>query len=198
MNWGVLTVVVLVFAALLPFLCAPGCDKELSAALHKHSDDWNQQEHQIKKAMNLIKTDSAKSKLLRDTRRLFLYSKGILANEKSFIRKDKFNDLLESPKFEAERARLNRILQSEETSIDFTNSEDTLFAKFVKNNPEWLPNSSFVVFRDHPLLAKKPHAYVERIQLSGLCYMHAPVVLQHYLVSCIVTYRFQCLIWQHI
>jgi hypothetical protein len=40
-----------------------------------------------------------------------------------------------------------------------------------------------VVFRDHHLLANKPHAYVERIQLSGLCYMHAPVVLQHYLVS---------------
>jgi hypothetical protein len=48
---------------------------------------------------------------------------------------------------------------------------------------QWLPESSFVVFRYHPLFAQKPHAYVERIQPSGFCYMHAPVVLQHYLVS---------------
>jgi hypothetical protein len=114
---------------------------------------------------------------------LFLYSKGILDYEKSFTRTDKFDDLLESPQFETARARLGRIAQSEETSIDFTKREDNLFDKFIKIYPEWLPNSSFVVFRDHPLLVHKPHAYVERIQLSGLCYMHAPIVLQHYLVT---------------
>ncbi|KAI3662540.1 hypothetical protein MP638_000650 [Amoeboaphelidium occidentale] len=31
--------------------------------------------------------------------------------------------------------------------------------------------------------ARQPHAYAERVQLSGLCYMHAPVILQHYLVA---------------
>ena len=40
-----------------------------------------------------------------------------------------------------------------------------------------------MVFRDHPKLKDKDHAYTERVQLSGLCYMHAPVVLQHYLVA---------------
>jgi hypothetical protein len=38
------------------------------------------------------------------------------------------------------------------------------------------------VFRDHDKLRNKS-AFVERVQLSGLCYMHAPIVLQHYLVS---------------
>ena len=42
---------------------------------------------------------------------------------------------------------------------------------------------SYVVFRDHHDLNSKPHALVERFQTSGLCYMHAPVVLQHSLVA---------------
>jgi hypothetical protein len=41
-----------------------------------------------------------------------------------------------------------------------------------------------VIFRDHEKLSGKPHALVERFQLSGgLCYMHARIVLQHYLVA---------------
>ena len=40
-----------------------------------------------------------------------------------------------------------------------------------------------VAFRDHKKLAGKNHAYTERVQLSRLCFMHAPVVLQHYLVA---------------
>jgi hypothetical protein len=44
------------------------------------------------------------------------------------------------------------------------------------------PRTSYVVFRDHPDLAEK-NAFVERVQLSGLCYMHGPIVLQHYLVQ---------------
>ena len=41
-----------------------------------------------------------------------------------------------------------------------------------------------VAFRDHKKLAGKDHAYIERVHtLSGLCFMHAPVVLQHYLVA---------------
>jgi hypothetical protein len=53
----------------------------------------------------------------------------------------------------------------------------------VRDHPEWSAGSSYVIFRDHKLLKGKPHAYVERVQMSGLCYMHAPVVMQHYLVA---------------
>jgi hypothetical protein len=62
-------------------------------------------------------------------------------------------------------------------------AEANLFDAFVAEHPEWGPGKSFVVFRDHELLKGKPHAYVERVQLSGLCYMHAPITLQHYLVA---------------
>lgn len=69
--------------------------------LKKHSEDWNLKEYHIKKAISLTKADGALSKVLGDTRRLFLYAKGILDYETSDM-------LLESPlkEFEDVRARL--------------------------------------------------------------------------------------------
>jgi hypothetical protein len=55
------------------------------------------------------------------------------------------------------------------------------FDTFVKAHPEWSSPSSFVLWRDHPKLKTKDHAYVERVQLSGLCAMHSGVVMQHIL-----------------
>jgi hypothetical protein len=57
------------------------------------------------------------------------------------------------------------------------------FDGFVASHAEWSTDKSFVIFHDHPELKFKPHAYVERVQHSGLCYMHAPIVMQHYLVA---------------
>jgi hypothetical protein len=55
------------------------------------------------------------------------------------------------------------------------------WAKFEEKVPAWRDKSSSYIFWDD-------HAHIEglqviRIQNSGLCYIHAPVVLQHYLVS---------------
>jgi hypothetical protein len=55
------------------------------------------------------------------------------------------------------------------------------WAKFEEKVPAWRDKSSSYIFWDD-------HAHIEglqviRIQESGLCYIHAPVVLQHYLVS---------------
>lgn len=58
-----------------------------------------------------------------------------------------------------------------------------MFNAFVAQHLEWRAGNSFVVFRDHPDLKGKSHALVERFQKSGLCYMHACVVVQHYLVA---------------
>jgi hypothetical protein len=44
---------------------------------------------------------------------------------------------------------------------------------FLEARPEWRDNI-------HPIVVAHP---VQRMQRSGLCYMHAPVVVQHYLVS---------------
>ena len=39
-----------------------------------------------------------------------------------------------------------------------------------------------MLFRDHDKLKGK-NALVQRVQPSGVCFMHAPVVMQHYLVT---------------
>ena len=58
-----------------------------------------------------------------------------------------------------------------------------MFDDFVAKQKEWKEEDSFVAFRDHQNLKGKSHALVERFQKSGLCYMHACVVVQHYLVA---------------
>jgi hypothetical protein len=74
--------------------------------------------------------------------------------------------------------RLHRIVEIGETSKQNANA----FDEFVIAHPEWNQSNSWVLFRDHPSFANK-NAYVQRIQLSGNCYMHGPVVMQHYLVA---------------
>jgi hypothetical protein len=125
---------------------------------------------------------------------LFLYAKGI----KSEIPRDcrilyfqhilEAEDILHVPlkikrNLIMAKERLIRIVQGGEKSYDFTEESENAFTKFIRNHPEWNSENSFVVFRDHPNLSSKKHSYVERFQKSGLCFMHAPVVLQHYLVS---------------
>jgi hypothetical protein len=125
---------------------------------------------------------------------LFLYAKGI---KSEIIRDDRIRDferilhaenILHVPlkikrNLIMAKERLIRIVQDGEESYDFTEESENAFTKFVRKHPEWNSENSFVVFRDHPNLSSKKHSYVERFQKSGLCFMHAPVVLQHYLVS---------------
>jgi hypothetical protein len=69
-----------------------------------------------------------------------------------------------------------------ETGTPLEETQGT-FTAFTGKLPVWSDAAkSYVFFRDHPGLAGK-NAFVERVQLSGLCYMHGPIVLQHYLVQ---------------
>ena len=67
---------------------------------------------------------------------------------------------------------------------------ETVFAAFCREHPAWGDASqSFVFFRDHEKVtalsdAAREQLKVTRIQPSGgLCYMHAPAVVQHNLVT---------------
>ena len=58
------------------------------------------------------------------------------------------------------------------------------FNQFVEQyQPLWGdPARSYVFHRDDPRVNQK-NVLAQRVQLSGLCYIHAPDMLQHYLVS---------------
>ena len=155
----------------------------------KRRDSWQLSDNDANAAMALMQADGLTEKEMNDDLRVFLYAKGIMGKKKPMVRKSKFHYLLnpngtveEVRTLKSARERLRRIVVKGEEGQDIS-SGSSLFDKFVAKHSEWGPKSSFVVFRDHMLLKDKPHAYVERIQLSGLCYMHAPVILQHYLVA---------------
>jgi hypothetical protein len=180
-----LALLILSISTMTMILLRTDYDEELSLALNQQVIDWNLTPNDIQNALTTIKNDHTCGQTLKDPRRLFLYSKAILTDAYSptQIRKIQFDMLLNSPDSRdcAARERLERLLRSEEIHL---NSTETSFDHFTKVCPEWnSPSSSFVVFRDHPLLKNKAYAYAERVQPIGLCYMHAPIVLQHYLLS---------------
>ena len=153
---------------------------------------WDLSIEDVSSAMEQMNADDLTKKEMNNDLRVFLYAKGVLKAENSVVRKSKFNDLLhpqqamvseeQRRELMAARERLHRIVAKGESGKNFDQTKN-LFDEFVSQHPEWGLVDSFVIFRDHELLKVKPHAYVERIQRSGLCYMHAPVILQHYLVA---------------
>jgi hypothetical protein len=127
---------------------------------------------------------------IADTR-LFLYAKGVLRGEDSIVRIRKIDNLFkpddarvpddEKKKLRGGLERLERIVVKGEHGSPLKATDNT-FVNFCKRIVEWGDaTKSYVIFRDHPKLARK-NAFVERVQKSGLCYMHAPIVMQHYLV----------------
>ena len=139
-----------------------------------------------------------------DVQLLFLYAKGVLADEESIVRLIKFEKLFTDASMKHNRERLARLISKGERGSGF--ELKNTFQAFCETNPAWNDaQTSFVVFRDHPKLRDK-NAFVERVQVvcgrrtaarrfcfpgthsarsqpSGLCYMHAPIVLQHYLAQ---------------
>jgi hypothetical protein len=70
-----------------------------------------------------------------------------------------------------------------ETS-DMTPDNVQTFEKFCAKHSDWADKSkSFVFHRDHPAVSTKQGVLHQRAQLSGLCYIHGPDMLQDYLVS---------------
>ncbi len=58
---------------------------------------------------------------------------------------------------------------------------DMSFAKFLSQNCAWGDEKeSFVFFRDHPCVTTKYGILIQRRQLSGNCYIHAPIVCHYY------------------
>ncbi len=114
-----------------------------------------------------------------DEMKCFLYAKNVLDPD-IVIRAHTLNKIFKQGDLPMIRTyeRLSRIVSIGEQSREDSSS----FDNFVSKNPQWGPGKSWVLFRDHSQLKDK-NAYVERTQLSSLCYMHGPVMMQHYLVA---------------
>ncbi|KAJ3253371.1 hypothetical protein HDU77_004568 [Chytriomyces hyalinus] len=122
--------------------------------------EWDLDEHQLRAALACAEVDGVDA--------------NILSEENPGTRKLMFHDLLHgtSDTLVALLNRLKAIVES-------------FFESFIESHLEWSARINvFVARRDHPSLRGKEHALVERFQKGGgLCCMHAPVALQHYLVA---------------
>jgi len=129
----------------------------------------------------------------KKTRFEFLERKGVMADKHPKFKQLAF-DFLNDPSqasnekekkhYEECQGRLDRLLKNngDSSSNDIPGDVQT-FETFCQLVPEWNdPNKSYVFFRDEPKVEGK-EVLVQRAQLSGLCYIHGPDMLQHYLVS---------------
>jgi hypothetical protein len=113
----------------------------------------------------------------------FMFAKGMASDMDVKHRVATFRMLVQGCSGSKAAQRLNRIVLEGEVGCRFGEPHPDSFTCFQDANPEWGPKRSYVTFRDHHLLKDKPHTFVERRQKSALCYVHAPVVLQHYVVA---------------
>ena len=161
--------------------------KPKMALFTQYAEEWKLETSDIERAETLFAQDFGTENTNPTKLLLFLYAKGILAARSSVVRIAEFKELFAAETTDSGKAleRLTTIVVQGETSPKRSNMEaESMFDDFVSLHPEWKEkDSSFVVFRDHQKLQRKSHALVERFQKSGLCYMHACVVLQHYLVA---------------
>ncbi len=141
---------------------------------------WNLTEDEIKSAF--IKCTQDKVKIQhpltpKDNMKLFLYCKNVVETN-SQIRKITIKNL-----FKERGPPFNRLLRIVEIGEVSSNENCFAFDNFILRHPEWNEHSnSFIVFRDHSLLKNKD-IYVERIQKSGLCFIHGPSLLCYMLCS---------------
>ena len=110
----------------------------------------------------------------------FLYAKNIMAEEPAVIRQAEFGYILDpraSSRYVKARERLNKLLEvSGDKHGNVIPSDVEALDASIAKSAEWKAASAYI----HPSVLEYP---AQRVQRSGLCYIHAPEVLQHYLVS---------------
>ena len=110
----------------------------------------------------------------------FLYAKNVMAGEGPATRKENFGFILDpraSSRYVKARERLNKLLEvSGDKHGNVIPSDVEALDASIAKSAEWKAASAYI----HPSVLEYP---AQRVQRSGLCYIHAPEVLQHYLVS---------------
>lgn len=123
----------------------------------------------------------------------FLFAKDILLEDvddssrpmEPEKRVDQFCRVIQKNKLASNASqRLSRLVLAGESGMLYNEPYPSAFYCFERLNREWIAESgSFVAFRDHEKLRGKPKVVKDRRQESGLSFVHAPIVLQHYLIA---------------
>jgi hypothetical protein len=80
--------------------------------------------------------------------------------------------------FASAKTRLDSLLAtSHDSALPSGNENADSLETFLNNTPGWTPDEEghpYIYYRDHVALANR-RVFSDRIQLSGLCYQHAPI-----------------------
>ena len=125
----------------------------------------------------------------------FLYVKGVLASFPSKSRKEWFENIMNPAQCESDqltkqfseaKERLKSIVAPDGVITSNEIPEDVqTFDQAMHNLQDWqdLKSDEIHIFHLHDDKIQGRDVLVQRVQRSSLCYLHAPAVLSHYLVS---------------
>ena len=179
----------------LPPLNGATCFSFFSQSFFSHlpfTELWNVSPVHLTEAMVELEEDFPSIAEPHRTALLFLYAKNVSkGTEDDDIRKRHFARLIDPASssrtdyYTKARSRLDRLVLSgagdTATNDPFHYTGDSLEVAFKKLPLAWSsPKTSFIFFRD--TFPEDAGVLVQRYQRSGLCYMHAPAVVQHYAV----------------
>lgn len=149
-------------------------DADFKNAVQELSSKWKLTTGTVREAFAKAQTQHGTS----DLGIVFLFAKGVMLDDLPAVRHATFDALLNprEDKWKACRARLNRLVQLDGDKTWDTDPEGwQTLDDFRAAVPAWQDQDIFHL--------REGVSLPRRHQLSGLCYIHAPEVLQHYLVS---------------
>ncbi|KAL0487668.1 cathepsin B-like cysteine proteinase [Acrasis kona] len=158
---------------------APVKKKKTKINFQKSSEEWNCSVSDVKKA---FKTTRNRNLKVSPPIIPYLIVKGIQDKEKrqGSVISTRYTLLLKPPnkRWKDCRARLNCLLKSQgDITSDTVPKNVQSFEEAMLALPKWTNQDTYIFHLD------KNIPIVQRCQKSGLCYIHAPEVVQHYLVA---------------
>jgi hypothetical protein len=161
---------------------------------------WNVDPVVVEAAMEEMQKDCVKTMTAEDREMvLFLYLKNVCPNAP--ISRLHFQSLINATEKEtmsnieesdlAAKVRLRRLLRKEGQCSNQVPTGVQTFDEAMAALPDWNdPLTSFIFHRDDPSMIGRAHGLAQRLHLGNasghqehrFCYIHAPHVLQHYLV----------------
>eukprot|EP00672_Neobodo_designis_P028696 CAMPEP_0174828866 /NCGR_PEP_ID=MMETSP1114-20130205/1577_1 /TAXON_ID=312471 /ORGANISM="Neobodo designis, Strain CCAP 1951/1" /LENGTH=402 /DNA_ID=CAMNT_0016062593 /DNA_START=67 /DNA_END=1275 /DNA_ORIENTATION=- len=151
-----------------------GADGAAAQATAARSDRWR-----VDKAAVQAAVEAAFSEFhTEDEGIVFLLAKGVMKSVPA-LRAVQFTDLLNSSgeEWEARRARLKRLVDLTGDTTHPGNPGWQSFNDFLKVAPGWEHKDAYMFH------VARNVSLAHRVHHSGLCYIHAPAVVQRYLVS---------------
>lgn len=132
---------------------------------------------------NQLEQEKKRDSFLQSKKILPLLSTGEILY---ILRPDLASTNAEKQNYQRAQKRLDQLISAKDNQYNYIPKDVQTFEQFLKKIPVWGDaKKSYVFWRDDEKVKNIPDGGVlrQRAQLSGLCYIHGPDMLQYYLIS---------------